>query len=129
MIQTFEISTQDRFQLVDITQNIQEIVKKEDCSLASVSLPHSTAAILVTENEENLKKDWLNFLKDQVDGKTFHHDKLDDNADSHLLSGLIGQQKTFIVKENKLLLGTWQQIFLVELDGPRQRKVVVKLVE
>ena len=59
----------------------------------------------------------------------FFHNQIDNNADSHILSGLIGQGKTLIAENGRLLRGTWQQIFLVELDGPRTRKIIVKIVQ
>jgi len=83
----------------------------------------------LTENEEGLKQDWLVFLKKLVSGFTFQHDKIDDNADSHILSGLVGQEKILPFRDGRIIRGTWQQIFLLELDGPRSRKVIVTIVK
>lgn len=66
-------------------------------------------------------------LKKLVSGFDFLHDRIDNNADSHILSGLLGQGKILAIEEGKLIRGTWQQIFLVELDGPRKRRVTVTL--
>jgi secondary thiamine-phosphate synthase enzyme len=69
----------------------------------------------------------LNFLKTTVAGFDFQHNRIDDNADSHILSGLIGQGRILPVKDGQMVRGTWQNIFLIELDGPRSRRVVVEI--
>jgi len=97
--------------------------------LVLIFVPHSTAAVLLTENESGLKEDWLKVLEKIVSGFYFLHNQIDNNADSHILSGLVGQGKTLVIENNKLIHGTWQQIFLVELDGPRTRKVIVKVLK
>jgi len=130
MIKEFRVATQNRYQLVDITAQVEEIVAKSKIrdGLCLVFVPHSTSAIILTENEEGLKRDWLKVLKKLVEGFSFEHDQIDNNADSHILSGLLGQEKTLPVENSKLIRGTWQQIFLVELDGPRKRKIIVNLI-
>jgi len=131
MIREFSISTKERYQLIDITSEVEKIIKESGVKEGSalVFVAHSTAGILLTENEEGLKQDWLAFLKKLVSGFDFQHNRIDDNADSHILSGLLGQGK-FLPLENGLLVrGTWQQIFLLELDGPRTRKITVKIIK
>lgn len=125
------VSTQDRYQLVDITSQVEETVAKSKVKngLCLFFVPHSTAAIILTENESGLKNDWLKILQKLVEGEKFEHDRIDDNTDSHLLSGLLGQGKVLPIENGHLVRGTWQQIFLVELDGPRTRKVVVKIAK
>lgn len=128
MIQEFNVQTKERYELVDITNRVEDIIKqgKIENGLALIFVPHSTAGIVLTENESGLKQDWVQFLKKLVSGFDFLHNRIDNNADSHILSGLIGQGKTIAIKNNKLILGVWQQIFLVELDGPKNRKIIVK---
>lgn len=96
--------------------------------LVLVFVAHSTAAILLTENEEGLKQDWLDFLKRLVSGFNFQHDRIDNNTDSHILSGLLGQGKVLPVEKGSLVRGTWQQIFLAEFDGPKTRKVQIRVI-
>jgi len=131
MTKEINVSSKERYQLIDITDEVEKIVKESgvEDGLVLVFTPHSTAGVLLTENEKYLKEDWLNFLKKLVSGVSFQHNKIDDNADAHLLSGLIGQSKTLPIKDGQIIRGTWQQIFLLELDGPRNRKVVVKTIE
>lgn len=129
MTETITLSTQDRYQLLNITDQVEAIVEKSGVREGSclVFARHSTAAIIQTENEPGLVDDWLKFLKKLVDNLVeLSHNRIDDNADSHLLSGLIGQGRTIPIENGKLLIGPWQQIFFVELDGPRSgRKAIV----
>lgn len=127
MTKEFGVTSKNRYQLIDITSKVEEVVagSKIREGLCLVFVPHSTAAVVLTENEEGLKKDWLTVLKKLISEFDFLHDRIDSNADSHLLSGLLGQGKTLAIENGKLIRGTWQQIFLVELDGPRNRRVVV----
>ncbi len=123
------ISTQERYQLLNITSQVEKIVaeSKVKDGLCLVFVPHSTAAVILTENEPGLKRDWFKILKKLVEGEKFEHDQIDNNADSHLLSGLLGQEKVLPIENGRIIRGTWQQIFLVELDGPKTRKVVIKI--
>ena len=123
MSKEFSITTTDRYQLVDITEKVEELVKGD--GLVYVFTPHSTAGILLTENESRLKQDWIDMFKKLVSGMSFKHDEIDDNADSHILSGLVGQGKVLLAEDGKLVRGTWQQVFLAEFDGPRTRKIIV----
>jgi secondary thiamine-phosphate synthase enzyme len=125
------IKTDQRYQLVDITEQVESVISKEKIKegLCLVFVPHSTAAIILTENESGLKNDWLKMLKKLVAGEQFEHDRIDDNADSHLLSGLLGQGRALPIENGKISRGTWQNIFLVELDGPRSREVIIKTIK
>ncbi|MGB9911318.1 MAG: secondary thiamine-phosphate synthase enzyme YjbQ [Microgenomates group bacterium] len=129
MIAQFTILTQQKYQLINITSKIEEIVveAKIEEGIVLVFVPHSTAGILLTEDEEGLKRDWLKFFEKIISGIDFEHNKIDNNAEAHLLAGLVGQSKVLPVKEGKLIRGSWQEIFLVEFDGPRERKIIVKL--
>ena len=130
MFKNLNISTENRYQLVDITEKVEQIVKesKIENGLVLVFVPHSTCGIVLTENEKGLKNDWLKIFKKLTSGIDFEHNKIDNNADSHLLSGLIGQGKVLPIKDGKIIRGTWQQIFLAEFDGPRERKVIVEII-
>lgn len=129
MLKEITITTSQRYELIDITDQIERIVREEniDKGLIHIFVPHSTCAVLLTENEQGLKADWLKFLKEMVSGIEFQHNQIDNNADSHILSGLIGQGKTLVIENNNLIRGTWQQIMLAEFDGPRQRKIIIRI--
>jgi secondary thiamine-phosphate synthase enzyme len=130
MLKEFNISTKERYELVDITDRVEKVVEESGVKegLVLIFAPHSTAGILLTENEEGLKQDWLTFLKKLVSGFDFQHNRIDDNAPSHILSGFIGQGRILPIKDGQIVRGTWQQIFLAEFDGPRSRKVTIKII-
>ena len=130
MIKEIEIQTDKRYQLVDITSQVEEIVEASRIKegVIFIFLPHSTAGIVLTENESGLKNDWLKLFEKLTSGIDFQHNLIDNNADSHLLSGLVGQGKFLPIENGRVIRGTWQQIFLVEFDGPRKRKVYLKLI-
>lgn len=131
MFKKFSIATQQRYQLIDITNKVEKIIEeiKFQSGLIFIFVPHSTAAILLTENETGLIQDWLKVLQKIISGQDFLHNRIDNNADSHILSGLIGQGKTLIVENNRIIRGTWQQIFLVELDGAKNREIIIKFIK
>lgn len=127
MTKEFRISTEKKYQLIDITEKVEQIIKEfgPEQGQVLIFLPHSTAGILLTENEQGLKQDWLNLLKKIISGIDFFHDRIDNNADAHILSGLIGQGKSLPIENGRLVRGTWQNIFLAEFDGPRTRKIII----
>ncbi len=119
---SFEISTTKSVEVIDITSQVEERVR--DGKACLVFTPHATAALIVNEYEPNIKFDYEEFFSRIAKGN-WRHNKIDDNAEAHLLSALISPSIIIPVKNGKLVLGTWQSIMLVELDGPRTRKVVV----
>lgn len=124
------ISSSKNQELIDITDQVREFVKesKIDNGQVVIFTPHATAAILINENESGLKSDFEKIPEILAKNQHFAHDQIDDNAVAHLIAGIIGPQQTVIIKNGQLNLGTWQQIFLFELDGPRsQRKIILDL--
>lgn len=127
----FEIKTSRRIEVVDITEKVEEVVEKSRVKngVCFIFTPHATAAIVLEEAEAGLMSDIENFVgKYFPRGAGYEHDKIDDNADSHLASGFIGQSRIYPIKDGKIMKGTWQQAFLVELDGPRRRKIIVTAI-
>lgn len=130
-MEELNFSTGKRYQLLDITADVEKAVEKSGAKDGSVLVfaPHSTACVILTENEDGLKNDWLEFFKKLVSGFDFKHNQIDDNADSHILAGFVGQSKVLPIKNGRPILGTWQQIFLAEFDGPRNRKIIVEIMK
>ncbi len=128
----FEISTSKRTELVDVTNKVESIVGKSKIKngICVVFVPHATAAVMLNENERGLVSDIINKVEKEFPaGAGYRHDRIDDNADSHLASAFIGQSKTLPVNNGQLIRGTWQQIFVLEVDGPRSsRNVVVTVI-
>lgn len=127
----FSIKTSKRTQAIDITREVEGIVRKSNIKngICVIFVPHATAAVIAEENESGLIADIENFIKEKFPrGAGYLHDRIDDNADSHLASGFIGQSRIFPIKNHELVRGTWQRPMLIELDGPRDRKVFVTVL-
>lgn len=126
--QEIVFSTTKRFQLIDITREVDDIVRKSGIrnGLCLVFAPHATAAIIANEHESGLMDDILTRIKEFIQpDRQWKHNIIDDNAHAHIGSALIGAERIFPVKDGRLIRGTWQNIFLVEMDGPRSRRYVV----
>jgi secondary thiamine-phosphate synthase enzyme len=126
-----KIETSKRIELVDITSEIQEEVRKSEIpdGICLISTRHTTAGIIVNENESGLKEDILNLLDKLVPTSAgYRHDRIDNNADSHLRAVLLGASEALPILEGKLELGTWQRIFFAEMDGPRNRTIDITLL-
>ncbi len=126
----FDVSTRARVEFADITSKIESLIAESGVrdGLCVVFTPHTTAAILINENADpSLHKDFDNFLKRLAPrAEDYFHN--DGNCDSHLKSAVIGPSKTLLIENGRLVLGTWQGVFLCEFDGPRRREVRVKIV-
>ncbi len=123
------VHTRDRIDFIDITSKISELVKDVKEGIAFVFVKHTTCAIFVNENEPGLLDDLKNVLAELVpENKDYKHNVVDANATAHLRSILLKPFCIIPIKSGKLCLGTWQKVFLAELDGPRNRKVIVFIV-
>ncbi len=120
-----KIQTNERIELVNITSKIEKFVESKKTGICFIFVPHATAALIMQEDEEGLKRDIENKIKEIFFQGNYEHDKIDNNAASHLASGFLKQFLLIPVENGKLIRGTWQDLFLVELDGPRNRQVVL----
>jgi len=125
---SFEIKTSNRYELVNITSQIQKVVEESKVKEGAVLVfvPHTSACVMVEEDEPGLKQDFYDLFK-ELEGRAYRHP--DGNAEAHIASGIIGHSRVIPIKDGKLALGTWQSILLVELDGPRQREVDVTVLK
>ncbi|WP_456419835.1 secondary thiamine-phosphate synthase enzyme YjbQ [Methanocaldococcus infernus] len=131
MLFVYEVKTKKREELVDITNYLLDAVEKSRVreGIAIIYCPHTTAAITINENADpTVKEDIINFLSHLIP-KNFNYRHLEGNSDAHIKSSLIGSSETIIIKDGKPLLGTWQGLFFAEFDGPRTRKVYIKIIE
>ena len=125
------LRSQKKYQVFDLTPQVAEIVRKAGVAegLCSVYVPHATAAIVINENDDpNLCDDLLDSLDKLVPEGIWRHDRVDNNGAAHIKSAILGPGETIPVRDGKLLLGRWQAIMLVDLDGPRERRVVVTVL-
>ncbi len=126
-----EIQTPSREALVNLTAEVSAVVKRAGLTDGIVHLysPHTTAGLVIQEGADPMvAEDLLRRLRELI---PHHHPAdrhLEGNSDAHLKTALVGQSVTVPVQGGRLLLGTWQQIFLAEFDGPRRRRVWVSFL-
>lgn len=127
MIKEIDIKTRSRNELFDITHLIEPLIKSVDKGSVIVFVPHTTAGITINENSDPLvKSDILRKLSELIpEHDNYGHSE--GNSDAHLKASLIGSSVTVLVKNGKLLLGTWQGIYFCEFDGPRERSVIISV--
>lgn len=132
MFKEFKVQTTKKREIIDITEKIRQIIKSSGINqgICIVYVPHATAGILINENNDpSVCTDILNHLeKIAPETETYEHDKIDNNAHSHIKASIIGPSETVIIKNEELVLGTWQGIALAEFDGPRTRTVLIKIM-
>jgi secondary thiamine-phosphate synthase enzyme len=116
--------------MVDLTARVAAIVARSEVAegLCSVYVPHATAAVVINENDDpNVCVDVLDALDRLIPPGKWRHDRVDGNAAAHIQATILGPGETIPVCEGRLQLGTWQAVMLVELDGPRERRVLVTI--
>ena len=127
-MQELTLTTHSRHQIVDITALVTDALGDARTEgLACISVPHCTCAVYVNENEPGLVQDTLALI-DGLSRGNWQHDRIDDNAGAHLAASVIGNAVCLPVQGGRLVLGTWQRVMLVELDGPRHRTVHITVV-
>ena len=131
MLHTFQVKTSKQNEFVDITGSVQEAAQKtgvED-GVCIIYVPHTTAAITINENADpSVPRDIVMELSKIVPLEDqYHH--LEGNSAAHIKASLLGCSQTVLIESGKLALGTWQGIFFCEFDGPRNRKVYVKVMK
>lgn len=123
------IRSHKRCEMIDVTAEINEVLREHQIGNAVITLfiPHTTAAITINENADpDVSRDILYGLEKLVSKDPgFKH--AEGNSDAHIKSSLVGASETLIVEDGHLLLGTWQGIYFCEFDGPRTRRVKIKL--
>ncbi len=129
MMQTsITIPTVAREGLYDITTAVADVVSRSGCQsgLVNVYVRGATAAIMIQENwDDSVQTDVIHLLQKLIPAGVWLHDAQDGNGDSHLKAGLVGPQETIPIMQGKMALSTWQNIFLCEFDGPREKREVV----
>ncbi|AKB60898.1 secondary thiamine-phosphate synthase enzyme [Methanosarcina mazei SarPi] len=118
--------------MIDITSEVKEEVRISGVreGVCIISTRHTTAGVIVNENENGLREDILNMLERLVpQGAGYRHDRIDNNADSHLKAILLGSSEALPIVKGELELGTWQSIFFAEMDGPRNRAVNLTILK
>ncbi len=125
----FDLATHAHNEVVDITAEVRRAVADSGIAegICTVFTSHATAAIAINENDDpHIGTDLLNALgKIVVEHDGWLHDRVDDNAAAHIKSAIVGPSETIPVEKGRLALGTWQNVFFCEFDGPRARRGIV----
>jgi secondary thiamine-phosphate synthase enzyme len=130
MIEQLDVSTRDRQTFQDITPQVQALVARSDIKegVCFLFCPHTTAGLTLNENWDPDVRHDMSIGLDAIAPQRREYQHGEGNSPAHLKSSLIGASLCVLVSGGKLVLGTWQGIYLAEFDGPRRRKVLVKLM-
>ena len=126
----FTIKTSARFEMIDITGRVAALVRESGIKqgICHTFVPHTTAAVTINENADpDVPRDILTALDHIVPlSKSYRH--AEGNSAAHIKASLFGASQTLLIDDGTLVLGTWQSLFFCEFDGPRTRKVLIKLI-
>lgn len=130
MYYTLKITTPKRIACIDITHKIEEIIEKSNISsgICYLYVPHTTCGITINENYDPSVISDINNLLTQLIPQKGAYQHTEGNADAHIKTSLINSFAILFFENKKLLLGTWQGVFLCEFDGPRERKIYLKII-
>jgi secondary thiamine-phosphate synthase enzyme len=126
-----EIKTEKPVEAIDITRQVNEAVKESGVveGICLVYTLHTTTGIVINEGESGLIQDLIRRLSSLAPpGDGYLHDSIDDNAHAHLQAVLLGNCQTIPIEDGSLVMGTWQRVLFIELDGPRRRNVCLKVI-
>lgn len=128
---SFEIATKQRVEFVEITARVKKIVAEKNIAegICVVFVPHTTAAVTINENADpDVVKDLTGQLAKIIPEKN-HYAHSEGNSDAHIKGSIIGNSSQIIIHNRALALGAWQGIYFCEFDGPRMRKIWVKIIK
>jgi secondary thiamine-phosphate synthase enzyme len=125
------IKTRKKREIVDLTDSLQELLHKQrndGSGICSLSILHTTAALTTADLDPGTDLDMLDAFEAMIPKLRYRHPHNPGHVPDHILSALIGTSVSLPFQQGKILLGTWQRVVLVELDGPRDREVVVAVL-
>jgi secondary thiamine-phosphate synthase enzyme len=129
MLQTLTVRTGSRTEFLDLTRQVQAAVRESGVQegVCHLFVPHTTAAVTINENADpSVKDDILMVLNKLIsDQEPYRH--LEGNSPAHIKASLIGPQLTLLISGGRLVLGTWQGVYFCEFDGPRSRRLHLKI--
>ncbi|MFQ6031655.1 MAG: secondary thiamine-phosphate synthase enzyme YjbQ [Candidatus Zixiibacteriota bacterium] len=131
MMKEISVKTSTRVELIDITPLVEKVISesKIKSGLCTIYVPHTTAAVTINENADpSVRRDIIMELNKIVPFDD-NYSHLEGNAAAHIKTSMIGSSETILVDDGSLVLGTWQGIYFCEFDGPRNRKVIIKIIE
>jgi len=129
MLYKLDIKTRSQVEFQNVTGEVQQVVRDSgvDSGICHVYVPHTTAAVAVNENADpDVVRDIITHL-DKLVPQHGDYRHSEGNSPAHIKSVLLGHTETLFIENRNLVLGTWEGIFLCEFDGPRNRKLYVKI--
>lgn len=131
MLQTIKVRTKSRTDLIDITYEIQQTITKSNVQsgYCIVYVPHTTAGIFINENADPTVCSDISKTLDRLVPWKSDYQHLEGNSAAHIKSVITGTSVNIIIEKGKLILGTWQGVFFAEFDGPRDRTIIIKIIE
>src|SRR3989344_5206879 len=124
-MERLSVRTEEKRQVEDITDAVAATLRQDVDGVVHVTVLHTTAAITTADLDPGTDADFLDFLEAITPNRDWRHPHNPAHAPDHLLASLIGSTVSVPVEDGKLILGTWQRIILVEMDGPRERNIAV----
>jgi len=131
LTKVLNITTRSRVEFIDVTDRIEQVVKeaKVKTGVCWIFAPHTTAAVAINEGADpSVRRDIINWLEEAIP-RTGNYQHLEGNSPAHIKASLLGSSRAVIIENGDLHLGTWQSIYFCEFDGPRRRKLIVKILE
>lgn len=131
MVSYINIKSRIRLEFTDITEKVQELITESGVvsGVCYIYTPHTTAGVTINEGADpSVQQDIQNFLNRLIPFEANYQHR-EGNSDAHIKSMLTGVSETVLIDEGRLLLGTWQAIYFCEFDGPRHRRVAVKIIK
>lgn len=131
MLTRLQIRTRTQSEFVDITRDIEQVVREQAVTdgIVYVYCPHTTCGLTIQENADpGVQHDMLMLLNRLAPRTDAGYQHIEDNSASHLQASWMGFSQMLLIEAGRLVLGRWQALYLTEFDGPRQRTVIVKLV-
>ena len=129
MIVQLDLETRAKSELQDFTAHVQQAVADSGVQegICHLFVPHTTAGLTLNENwDPDVRGDLVRALSALVPAVPYHHGE--GNSPAHLMSTLVGASETLLISDGRLLLGSWQGLYLAEFDGPRRRRVLLNIV-
>lgn len=131
MVRYINVKSMARNEFIDITGKVQETVAEEGVKegVCYIYVPHTTAGITINEGADpSVQRDILHALSRLIPLESDYQHR-EGNSDAHIKSGIVGVSKSVFIEDGKLVLGTWQAIYFCEFDGPRHRRVAIKVIK
>ena len=130
MIRAIQIQTSQHIEVINVTEQLAEMVHDVADGLALFYIPHTTAALIINEDDQELRDDFVKIAKNWLAAcRPFAHiRKNNPNTEAHVFSAFAGNSITLAIEAGDLDLGSYQNILLLEMDGPKRREIRCKVV-